>query len=396
MGPHERKRANEEAPKTLRRNITRAATQLTADSVRPPLGNQKNTNDIGMAPLQARRSLLGVALHIPSLLQHKRVKQMINLKPWSNTKNALLSLGFSGSQQLRLCMPGFAQPTANYTHQWIGMLYPPHELTRNEETNSDSENEQTDEVTLPNWAGSKERSLPLKACVPWQQVSTRGDGSGLPWSTGGGGCLQMQTSSTAKETTELSRPGPSEQQITLGGHEGIKHSTLSQGALLPLWQYPLSVGTCTSTHSWEFGTETHDTTTGLPPAQSSLLSVIRCKLCEIVCYYALQLQEEWFRVYNCLQYSLSQPRTRLWRDSRYCVMDRTSTRLLLRLYSGCAQYRPCIRAIVTDNTVNKYHRSQINIYALECLCLAQAVMLSYPSAVSCELSVSTKEAMGLL
>nr|CAD7197510.1 unnamed protein product [Timema douglasi] len=45
------------------------------------------------------------------------------------------------------------------------------------------------------------------------------------------------------------------------------------------------------------------------------------------------------------EYSLSQPGTRLWRDSRYCVIDRTGMRLILCLCSGCAQHRPCIRAI---------------------------------------------------
>nr|CAD7205892.1 unnamed protein product [Timema douglasi] len=44
--------------------------------------------------------------------------------------------------------------------------------------------------------------------------------------------------------------------------------------------------------------------------------------------------------------------SRLWRDSRYCVIDRTSTRLILCLYSGCAQYRPYIRAIMLADTIS--------------------------------------------
>nr|CAD7263764.1 unnamed protein product [Timema shepardi] len=35
------------------------------------------------------------------------------------------------------------------------------------------------------------------------------------------------------------------------------------------------------------------------------------------------------------------------RASRYYVIDRTSMRLILCLYSGCAQHRPCIRASIT-------------------------------------------------
>nr|CAD7456498.1 unnamed protein product [Timema tahoe] len=74
---------------------------------------------------------------------------------------------------------------AEYRRRRQNML---REIEQETETNNDSEDEQTDEdETLPNWAGSRDESLPSRAYVPWQQVSIRSDSLGLPWSTGGGG-----------------------------------------------------------------------------------------------------------------------------------------------------------------------------------------------------------------
>nr|CAD7429288.1 unnamed protein product [Timema monikensis] len=97
------------------------------------------------------------------------------------------------------------------------------------------------------------------------------------------------------------------------------------------------------------------------------------------------------------EHSQSQPGTRLWRDSRYCVIDRPSTRLILSLYSGRAQHHPCIRAKVLLKCGWIGSRSSISLLVTQsaftqvqgyaCCLQSDAVLFNYRIADDGEIEV---------